>query len=51
MERRTLGRTGRELSIIGLGGVVFVGMNDTEATAIASEAIIDLIVNEPRLEE
>lgn len=39
MERRTLGRTGRELSLVGLGGVVFVGMNDTEAVEIVSEAI------------
>lgn len=39
MERRVLGRTGRELSVIGLGGVVFVGMNDSEATEIVSEAI------------
>jgi aryl-alcohol dehydrogenase-like predicted oxidoreductase len=39
MERRILGRTGRELSIVGMGGVVFVGMNDTEAIEIVSEAM------------
>jgi aryl-alcohol dehydrogenase-like predicted oxidoreductase len=39
MERRVLGRTGRELSIVGLGGVVFVGTTQAEADAIVSEAV------------
>jgi aryl-alcohol dehydrogenase-like predicted oxidoreductase len=39
MERRILGRTGQELSIVGLGGVVFVGMTQPEADAIVGEAV------------
>lgn len=39
MERRVLGRTGQELSIIGLGGVVFVGMEQPEADRIVAEAV------------
>lgn len=39
MERRILGRTGRELSIIGLGGVVFVGVDQNESDTIVGEAI------------
>ena len=38
MEQRTLGRTGRELSIIGLGGVTLVGMEQNEADRLVSEA-------------
>ena len=39
MERRVLGRTGQELSIVGLGGVVLVGMQQAEADAIVGEAL------------
>jgi aryl-alcohol dehydrogenase-like predicted oxidoreductase len=39
MERRPFGKTGRELSIVGLGGVVLVGMTQSEADAIVGEAI------------
>jgi aryl-alcohol dehydrogenase-like predicted oxidoreductase len=39
MERRPFGQTGRELSIVGLGGVVLVGMTQAEADAIVGEAI------------
>ncbi|HZT41357.1 MAG TPA: aldo/keto reductase [Chthonomonadaceae bacterium] len=39
MERRVLGHTGRELSILGMGGVVLVGMTQAEADAIVREAI------------
>jgi aryl-alcohol dehydrogenase-like predicted oxidoreductase len=39
MERRVLGRTGRELSIVGLGGVVLVGISQEEANALVDEAI------------
>lgn len=39
MQTRALGNTGRELSIIGLGGVVFVDSTQTEADAIVAEAI------------
>jgi aryl-alcohol dehydrogenase-like predicted oxidoreductase len=39
MERRPYGNTGRELSIVGLGGVVLVGMTQAEADAIVGEAI------------
>ncbi len=39
MERRAYGNTGSELSIVGLGGVVLVGMSQPEADAIVGEAI------------
>jgi len=39
MQRRAYGKTGQELSIIGLGGVVFVGMDQTAADNIVAEAI------------
>lgn len=39
MERRTLGRTGEELSVIGLGGVVFVGLEQEESNRLVSEAV------------
>jgi aryl-alcohol dehydrogenase-like predicted oxidoreductase len=39
MERRPFGNTGSKLSIVGLGGVVLVGMSQTEADAIVGEAI------------
>lgn len=39
MERRILGRTGRELSIVGLGGVVFVSLNQTESDEIVAESL------------
>jgi aryl-alcohol dehydrogenase-like predicted oxidoreductase len=39
MERRPLGVTGAELSIVGMGGVVLVGMGQAEADAIVGEAI------------
>jgi aryl-alcohol dehydrogenase-like predicted oxidoreductase len=44
MERRILGRTGKELSIIGIGGVTFVGADQTESDRIVDEAL-DLGVN------
>ncbi len=39
MERRILGNTGRELSIVGLGGVVFVGATDAESERTVGEAV------------
>src|SRR5215831_12243708 len=39
MERRAYGTTGRELSLVGLGGVVFVGMGQEEANALVAEAV------------
>lgn len=39
MERRVLGRTGRELSIVGLGGVVFVGMTQEESNVLVAESV------------
>lgn len=39
MQRRAYGRTGQELSIIGLGGVVLVGVSQPEADNIVAEAI------------
>lgn len=39
MEQRLLGRTGRELSIVGLGGVVVVGLTQHEADALVGEAL------------
>lgn len=39
MQRRVLGRTGCELSLIGLGGVVLIGMTEAEAVTIVSEAV------------
>ena len=39
MERRTLGRTGQELSIVGLGGVVFVGLTQSQSDKIVAEAV------------
>lgn len=39
MERRPYGTSGRELSIIGLGGVVFCSLNQTESDAIVAETI------------
>ncbi len=39
MEQRVLGRTGDKLSIIGLGGVVLVDMEQGEADRIVGEAI------------
>ena len=44
MERRLLGKTWRELSIVGLGGVVFVGISQPESDRIVAEAI-DMGVN------
>lgn len=44
MERRVLGKTGRELSIVGLGGVVLIGIPQSESDRIVSEAI-DLGIN------
>jgi predicted aldo/keto reductase-like oxidoreductase len=38
MERRPYSDTGEELSIVGLGGVVLVGMEQAEADAIVAEA-------------
>ncbi len=39
MQRRAYGKTGQELSIIGLGGVVLVGTSQAEADSIVAEAI------------
>ncbi|HLI49938.1 MAG TPA: aldo/keto reductase [Chthonomonas sp.] len=39
MERRTLGRTGQTLSIIGLGGVALLGLEQQEADALVAEAV------------
>ncbi len=39
MERRPYGNSGRELSIIGLGGVVFCSLNQAESDAIVAESI------------
>lgn len=39
MERRKYGNTDRELSIIGLGGVVLCGMTQAEADTIVGEAL------------
>jgi predicted aldo/keto reductase-like oxidoreductase len=44
MKRRALGRTGEELSIIGLGGIVVSELPQAEANRIVSEAV-DLGVN------
>jgi len=44
LERRVLGKTGRELSIVGLGGVVFVGISQAESDRLVAEAI-DMGVN------
>ncbi len=39
MERRAFGNTGRELSIVGLGGVVLVDVTQAQADAIVDEAV------------
>jgi aryl-alcohol dehydrogenase-like predicted oxidoreductase len=39
MQRRPLGKTGEELSIIGLGGVVMDGLAQEEANRIVAEAV------------
>jgi len=39
MLRRTLGRTGAELSLVGLGGIVISGLPQSEADRIVSEAV------------
>lgn len=39
MLRRALGRTGAELSLIGLGGIVVSGLEQSEADRIVSEAV------------
>ena len=39
MQKRILGKTGEELSIIGFGGLVVCGTEQSEANAIVSEAI------------
>lgn len=39
LQKRILGRTGRELSIIGLGGIVVSGIEQSEANSIVAEAI------------
>lgn len=44
MERRILGRTGQELSIVGCGGVAVVGMTQAESDAFIGE-VIDAGVN------
>lgn len=39
MERRVLGRTGEELSVLGLGGVVVDSLEQSEADRIVAEAV------------
>ncbi len=39
LPRRTLGKTGEQLSVIGLGGIVLMGHEQSEANAIARRAI------------
>lgn len=39
MERRPFGNTGDSLSIVGLGGVAFVGMSQAESNDLVAEAI------------
>jgi len=39
MERRPLGRTGRELSIIGFGGIVVMNVEPPEASRLVAEAV------------
>ncbi|NLC57822.1 MAG: aldo/keto reductase [Armatimonadetes bacterium] len=39
MERRTLGRTGVELSILGLGGILVAHLPQSEADALVAEAV------------
>jgi aryl-alcohol dehydrogenase-like predicted oxidoreductase len=39
MERRVLGRTGRELSLVGFGGVAVVGLTQPEADTLVGEAL------------
>lgn len=39
MEKRILGRIGREASIFGFGGVVVMGMEQSEANSVVAEAI------------
>lgn len=39
MERRPYGNTGTDLSIVGLGGVVLVGIDQSEADVIVAEAV------------
>jgi len=39
MLRRTLGRTGAELSLVGLGGIVLSGLPQAEADRLVSEAV------------
>ena len=44
LPKRTLGKTGRELSVVGLGGVVLDGMPQSEANRLVSE-VIDMGLN------
>lgn len=39
MDRRPLGKTGEELSILGLGGIVVSGLEQSEANRIVAEAV------------
>src|SRR5438874_5481850 len=39
MERRLLGRTGRELSIVGFGGIVVMNVEPPEASRLVAEAV------------
>jgi aryl-alcohol dehydrogenase-like predicted oxidoreductase len=39
MQQRTLGNTGDSLSLIGLGGVVFVGLTQEESNRIVAESV------------
>jgi predicted aldo/keto reductase-like oxidoreductase len=39
MEKRALGKTGEELSLIGLGGIVVSGIEQSEADRIVAEAV------------
>lgn len=39
MEQRVLGRTGEKLSVIGLGGVVFVGLDQEQSNRLVAESV------------
>ena len=39
MERRVLGKTERELSIVGFGGMVFAGLDQAESDRMVAEAV------------
>ena len=45
MEKRILGRTGREISILGLGGVVLVDTTQEQANAIVGYIKADMVLS------